>query len=208
MISFKRWLSEAAYAGTNEMDSKIDYLYGKAKYAVKIAQMYVEKAPGANKDILKDVTTIAPLNQAVFGLYNSSENDAIIGPQLAEKIKFKFGSQDINSINSLKKLPLSVVRQYIPDLDPRQFVPTSVIHVNVGNIVGRFGDTKEAVIEIASTIVHEATHSFEYRNAKAVGGRVPKLTEINPEKAEAACREWATLNWKLIQASIPELKTM
>jgi hypothetical protein len=206
MKSFKKWLYEATYAGTDEMESKIDFLYDKAKYAVKIAQMYVQKAPGANREILKDVTTIAPLNQAVFGLYNSSENDAIIGPQMAEKIKFKFGPQDINSSKNIKKLPLSVVKQYVPDLDPKQFIPTSVIHVNVNNIVSKFGDSREAVIEIASTIVHEATHSWEYRNSNVAAGQSPKLTETNPEKAEADCRKWANDNWKIIQNSFPQLR--
>lgn len=205
MTSFRKWLFEVVYAGTDEMESKIDMLYDKAKYAIKVAQMYVQKAPGANREILRDVTTVAPLNQAVFGLYNSAENNAIIGPTLANRIKFMFGKDAIKSTENLKKLPLSVVRQYVPDLDPKQFAPTSVIHVNVQNIVKRFGDSKDAVIEIASTIVHEATHSWEFRNAKVSGSQKPNLTEAGPEKAEADCRKWANDNWESIKRSIPQL---
>ena len=62
----------------------------------------------------------------------------------------------------------------------------------------KYGDSKEAVIEIASTIVHEATHSIEFQSTG-------KTNEIGPQNAERKFIDWVSKNWKTITQRIPQL---
>lgn len=181
--------------GTDEVVSQIDALYDKAKYAIKLVQLY-SKATG--KGILKNISTVAPLASGVYGLYNSGENRKVIGPAAANKIKFKFG-QDAVRGTDVQHLANTVIKQYIPDIDERQIAPSDVIHVNVRRIVSEFGDTPKAVLEIASTIVHEATHEIEFQTT----GRTD---ETGPKKAESEFHKWASDNWNMVVSQIPQLK--
>jgi len=185
--------------GTDEVQSKIDGLYDKAKYAIKIAQMYVKSSPDPEvRNLLKNISTIAPLNSSgIYGLYNSSENKAVIG-RPANRTRFMFG-QNMIAQNNLQKLPVDVIRQYMPDVDPNQIKPSDVIHVNVHDIVSKFGDSMEAVLEIASTIIHEATHDFNYRNT----GQSP---EKDSKDAETAFMLWVKNNMDKIYATVPQLR--
>lgn len=180
--------------GTDEVFSQIDTMYDKAKYAIKLVQMY---SKATNQRILHNISTIAPLNSGVYGLYNSGENKKIIGPAAASKIKFKFGQNALQNQN-LHKLPQSVIKQHIPDIDEKQIAPSDVIHVNVRKIVAEMGDTPAAVVEIASTIIHEAIHEIEFQTTG-------KTDEIGPKKAEDAFRKWTTANWKTVTLRIPQL---
>jgi hypothetical protein len=193
MLEFKKWLSEGT-VGTDEVSSQIDQLYNKAKYAIKLVQLY---SRATNQRLLHNISTIAPLNSGVYGLYNSGENKRVIGPMAANKIKFKFG-QDALLNQNIQKLPLYVIKQHIPDIDERQLSPTDVIHVNVGKIVRELGDTREAVIEIASTIVHEATHEIEFQSRG-------KTDEMGPKKAEQDFKTWLNANWSLVLSKIPQI---
>lgn len=193
MLEFKKWLSEGV-VGTEDVNSQIDQLYDKAKYAIKLVQLY---GRSTNQRILHNISTIAPLNSGVYGLYNSGENKRVIGPSAANKIKFKFGQNALQNQN-IQTLPQQVIKQYIPDIDERQIAPSDVIHVNVGRIVRELGDTREAVIEIASTIVHEATHEIEFQYKG-------KTDENGPRKAERDFRNWISSNWSLVLSKIPQL---
>jgi PBP1b-binding outer membrane lipoprotein LpoB len=150
--------------------------------------------------ILHNVSTIAPLNQGVYGLYNSAENKKVIGPAVANKIKFKFNQNTLNQ-TTLDKLPNNVIKQHLPDIDINQIKPSVVIHVNVNKIVRELGDTKEAVIEIASTIIHEATHDLEYQSTG-------KTNEVGPKNAESKFRYWVNKNWNFIVSKIPQLSNL
>lgn len=193
MLQFKKWLTEGV-VGTEEVNSQIDHLYNKAKYAIKLVQLY---GRSTNQRILHNISTIAPLNSGVYGLYNSGENKRVIGPAAANKIKFKFGQEALQNQN-IHKLPQHVIKQYIPDIDERQLASTDVIHVNVGKIIRELGDTKEAVLEIASTIVHEATHEMEFQTKG-------KTDENGPKKAERDFKAWVSGNWSLVLSKIPQL---
>jgi hypothetical protein len=193
MISFIEWLG--ATVGTENVESKIDHLYDKAKFAIKIVQIYSKEN---RLNLLKNISTIAPLNSGVYGLYNSAENKKVIGPSVANKIKFKFGNNLVQQ-NNVQKLPNAVIKQHIPDIDTNHLVPSDVIHVNVQKIVKELGDTRQALIEIASTIVHEATHEIEFQNTG-------KTDEIGPKKAEEAFKSWAEKNWGRISSLIPQIK--
>jgi hypothetical protein len=193
MIGFIEWMGESV-VGTDQVFSQIDTLYDKAKYAVKLVQLYGRET---RQRILNNISTIAPLNSGVYGLYNSGENKRVIGAAAANKIKFKFGEDALRNQN-LQKLPQSVIKQYVPDIDESQIAPSDVIHVNVRKIVAEMGDTKEAVVEIASTIIHEATHEIEFH---ASG----KTDETGPKMAEQKFRQWVGANWKNVVLRIPQL---
>lgn len=193
MIGFRKWMLEST-VGNDEVFSQIDSLYDKAKYAIKLVQMY---GKSTNQRILNNISTIAPLNSGVYGLYNSGENRRVIGPAAANKIKFKFG-QDALQNQNLQKLPQHVIKQYVPDVDESQIAPSDVIHVNVRRIVAEMGDTPAAVVEIASTIIHEATHEIEF-HAKG------KTDETGPKLAEDKFRQWVNANWRTVVVRIPQL---
>jgi hypothetical protein len=193
MGHFKSWLCENSTVGTENVDSKIDYLYDKAKYAIKLVQLYSRSTGQA---LLNNISTIAPLQSGVYGLYNSSENRKVIGPAVANKIRFKFNQPMMQQ--NLQRLPNSVIKQYFPDIDENQIVPSDVIHVNVSRIVREMGDTKEAVLEIASTIVHEATHELEFQSKG-------KTDEVGPKKAEELFKNWVRSNWNIVVSKIPQL---
>lgn len=195
MKRFIEWMPNTA--GTDNVESKIDYLYNKAKFAIKIVQIYSKEN---RLGLLKNISTIAPLNSGVYGLYNSGENKKIIGPKIANQIKFKFGNNLIQQ-DKINKLPNAVVKQYIPDIDENQLIPSDVIHVNVQRIVRELGDSKEAIIEIASTIIHEATHSIEFQ-------KFGKTDEKNPKQAELNFKSWVSSNWPRITNLIPQLKNI
>jgi hypothetical protein len=195
MKNFKEWMNTV---GTDIVDDRqIDSIYNKAKYSVKLVQLY-SKLTG--QKILNNISTIAPLSQGVYGLYNSSENKKVIGPSVANKVKFKFGQSMIDQ-NKLNTLPNVVIKQHIPDIDINQIKPSVVIHVNVQKIVRELGDTKNAVIEIASTIIHEATHDLEYQSTG-------KTNEVGPKNAEAKFKDWVNKNWSLILTRIPQLSNL
>lgn len=180
--------------GTDDVNSQIDALYDKAKYAVRLVQLY---SSSTKKGILKNISTIAPLHAGVYGLYNSRENKKVIGPAASNKIKFKFGQEFMNSTN-LQNLPNAVIKKYIPDIDEGQLTPSDVIHVNVKRIVAELGDSFQSVLEIASTIVHEATHELEFQ-------KFGKTDENGPRRAEAEFKAWVASNRQLVLSRIPQI---
>lgn len=199
-MRFRTWIEQNTL-GTDEVASQIDGLYDKAKYAIKIAQMYVKSSSDPKtKNLLKNISTIAPLNSGVYGLYNSAENKAVIGRPAAQT-RFTFDPKLIAQQNNMQKLPIEVIKQYLPDIDPNQIKPSDVIHVNVLKIVSNLGDSMEAILEIASTIVHEATHEMEYR-------LYGKTDENGPKAAEKAFISWARNNWSRIVSYIPQLSNL
>jgi hypothetical protein len=206
MRKFTEWMAQNRTLGTDEVDSQIDRFYDKAKYAIKIVQIYVKSSPDPKKrNLLKNISTIAPIGSNVYGLYNSGENKAVIGKPTANTTRFKFGASELGNADDIQKLPVSVIRKYIPDIPPDQIKPSDVIHVNVQNIVSKLGDTADAVLEIASTIVHEATHNMEYRSSQSAK---PSLGETNPKNAEVQFMSWAKDNWNSILSAIPQLRTV
>lgn len=200
-LSFTQWLKnksliEMSTLGTEFVDERqIDAAYDKAKLSVKLVQLYQKMT---NQKILNNISTIATLQQTAYGLYNSGENKKVIGPNIANKIRMKFG-QDIISQNKINNIPSVVIKQYFPEIQPHEIQPSDVIRVNVQKIIAQFGDSLEAVLEIASTIVHEATHEIERETTG-------KTSEIGPQAAEKKFINWFQTNKNLILQRIPELK--
>ena len=196
-LSFRSWLEQNT-VGTEEVDSRqLDAAYDKAKYAVRLVRLYDKMT---NQKLLTNISTIATLSQGVFGLYNSGENKKVIGPAAAAKLRMRFG-QDVMANNTLNRLPTVVIKQYVPDIDERQIQPSDVIHVNVQKHLAAHGDSMAAILEIASTIVHECTHELEMQ---ATG----RTSEAKPQAAERAFMTWVQKNWQTIRTQIPELTTL
>ena len=193
--SFIEWISEQSTVGTEFVDEQqIDAAYGKAKLSVRLVRLY-DKA--TNQSLLKNISTIATLTSGAYGLYSSSENKKVIGPQVVNRLKMKFGD-DIMSTNKLNTVPNAVIKKYIPDIDERMIQPSDVIRVNIQKHLATHGDSLEAILEIASTIVHECTHELELQTTGIT-------SEIGPVAAERKFMTWFKSNWNLVRQQIPEL---
>jgi len=212
--SFKEWLStnkmhvEAITLGTEEVDeSQIDSAYQNAKYAVQLVKLYDLTLPKGRK-LLANISTIATLNQGVYGLYNSKENKEVILNQLAikpeqlNKIKMTFGQDAIGKENIdglprdvVKGVSLNVIKKYIPEINVSAFSPSSVIHVNVQKHLQTHKDPTSSIIELASTIVHEATHELDFTNTNAT-------SESSATAAEGKFKNWVKNNWNTITQKI------
>lgn len=189
-ISFKTWL-EINTVGTKEVDeSKLDALYDKAKISVKLVQMFNEK-------LLYNINTIIPLQSGVYGLYNSAKNQKVIDKQEAEKIRLKFGN-DVIQKHQIDMVPNVVLKQKIPNLDLNKIYPSDTIEINVSRILKELGNTKRAVIEIASTIVHEATHENELQTKGST-------SEIGPKAAEIQFMNWIKANKATVDNMLRDL---
>lgn len=196
--SFKTWLLEQSTIGTEFVDERqIDSIYAKAKLSVRLVRLY-DKA--TSQTLLKNISTIATLTSGAYGLYSSSENKKVIGSQVVNKLKMKFGD-DIMSTNKLNTVPNAVIKRYIPDIDERMLQPSDVIRVNVQKHLATHGDSLEAILEIASTIVHECTHEIELQTTGTT-------SEIGPVAAEKKFMAWFKSNWNFIRQQIPELASL
>ena len=188
-----------ATIGTELMDERaIDAVYDKAKYSVRLAQMY-DKTKSDKDKLLLNISTIATLDQGVYGLYNSAENKKVIDQSTLGRLRMVFGD-DIISNHKLDALPMSVVRQAIkqhaPDLDVRKIKVANPIHVNVRQHLAKHGDTLEAVLELASTIIHEARHDWERQN-------YGKTDESGPRMEEGKFMGWWNKNRDSITRQMP-----
>lgn len=198
MGKFLDYINEQSTIGTEFVDERqIDAAYDKSKYAVKLVQIYSQMT---GQKLLNNISTISTLNQGVYGLYNSGENKKIIGNQVANKIKMTFGD-DVIQGQKLDKVPNAVIKKYIPDIDMKHLQPSDVIRVNVQKHIAAHGDTLETVIEIASTIVHEATHEIELQTTG-------QTNETGPENASKQFLSWVKSNWNTIIQRIPDLNKL
>lgn len=198
MGKFLEYINEQSTIGTEFVDERqIDAAYDKSKYAVKLVQIYSQMT---GQKLLNNISTISTLNQGVYGLYNSGENKKIIGNQVANKVKMTFGD-DVIQGQKLDQVPNAVIKKYIPDIDLKHLQPSDVIRVNVQKHIAAHGDTLETVIEIASTIVHEATHEIELQTTG-------QTNETGPENASKQFLSWVKSNWNTIIQRIPDLNKL
>lgn len=207
MIRYKFWKELQEYSstlGTEFVDeSQIDAVYDKAKYAVKLVQLYDETLPKDQK-LLLNISTIATLNQGVYGMYASTEDKKFLGQQALAKLRLRFGNEAVQKASqdgSLNRLPVIVLKHYAPEIDTSQIKSSDIIHVNVRQHLMKHGDSLNAILEIASTIVHECTHELE-RQLKG------STSEAGPVVAERVFMGWVGQNWQKILARIPQLGSM
>ena len=201
-MNFKKWFNENITLGTELVDeTQIDAVYNKAKYAVKLVQMYDQTLP-KDQRLLPNISMIANLSLRpdVLGLFNSKENKKVLSAMAAQKIKMKFDPQTLKN-TPIDKIPEVIIKKYIPELGPNDIQQSDVIHVDVKNILRRYGDTPEAIIQIASTIVHECTHEIE----RELTGSTKDGPGTAVEIAETKFRKWVETNKKSISQRIPQI---
>jgi len=202
MKTFLEWIMrlEQTTLGTEIVDERqIDAAYDKAKYAVKLVQLYDQTLPKDQK-LLLNISTIATLNKGVYGMYSSAEDKKVIGASALSKIKMKFGDDAIYS-HKIEKLPATIIKKYIPDIDMNQIKSSDVIRINVHQHLQKHGDSLECVLELASTIVHECTHELERQ-------KTGTTSEVGPVHAEKVFMDWVRKNWKTITSKIPQLSSI
>jgi len=195
MLNFKKWIENTTLGTENVDESQIDRIYDKAKVSVKLVQLYGRET---NQKILNNISTVANLASGAYGLYNSKYNKKVINQNAMNKIRFKFG-EDIIKNNKINNVPEAVIRKYIPDISDNEVQQSDVIYVNVSRIISEFGDTGRAVLEIASTIVHEATHEKE-REEKGY------TNETGPVMAEKKFLNWFKSNQNRLLTLFPQIK--
>jgi len=196
-MNFKKWIENNFILPGEEVDeSQIDSIYDKAKYAVRMVRLYDESNP---IKFLQDISTIANLSSGAYGLYTSSENNKIIDPSLRNNLRIKF-KRDVFNDDNVKKSSIAVLSKYIPEVK-NKIKPSDIIHVNVARILKELGDNVNSIIEIASTIIHEATHVIEQETTGSTN-------EAGPLNNEKKFKAWVKTNWNLILQRIPELKSI
>lgn len=195
-MRFKVWLEVVSGTlGTELVDeSQIDSVYDKAKISVKLVQLYAREN---RLKLLNNISTIANLSSGAYGLYNSANNKKVINQMAMQKIRFKFGD-DVFKSNKINSIPKVVIKKYVPDVQELDIQPSDVIYVNVSRIIREFGDTSQAILQIASTIVHEATHEKE-REEKG------STSEVGPVMEEKKFLNWFKTNKVRLIQKFPQL---
>jgi hypothetical protein len=198
MLGFRTWLEQ--YQDEEAVDERqVDAIYDKTRYAIQMVRLYDQTLPREQR-LLKNISTVANLVSGAYGLYNSGENHKTISPNLRNKIRMKFG-EDYILKHGLSNTPKVVLQQYFPDMQEDDIKEGDVIHVNVSRIVRELGDTLQAIIEIASTVVHEATHELE-RETKG------STSEVGPVDAERKFKMWVKSNLQTIMQKVPQLRNL
>jgi len=167
---------------------QLDQLFSKAHIATDIVNLY-------NPRILDNIAVIANLSSGAYGVYNSGENNKIIPPDV-EKNLIYYGR--INKKN-LNNIPKKTLQQYYPNLPSNAIKESDTIHVNVRRIVQEAGNDFEAIMEIASTIIHESVHSNEYQ-------QFGRTSEAGPVAAEHAFMQWVIQNKNMLISKFPQLE--
>jgi len=195
-MRFKIWLETVAGTlGTEIVDaSQINSVYDKAKISVQLVQLYARE--NRNK-LLNNISTIANLSSGAYGLYNSANNKKVINQNALQKIRLKFGD-DIFKNNKINNIPEVVIRKYITEIQDIDVQQSDVIYINVRRIIKELGDTSQAILEIASTIVHEATHEKE-REEKG------NTNETTPVMEETKFLNWFKINRLRLIQKFPQL---
>jgi len=172
MGSFREFLQ-----GQNIDESQIDAIYNKAHIAVELAKIYDRTVD--RRDLLNNIAVIANLAAGAYGVYNSGENRKIMQPQLQQSLIYygKVTPQNLNNI------PKATIKKYYPQIKDDQIKNTDTIHVNIRRILNELPNDEDRIMEIASTILHEATHEWERENQGVT-------SEVGPLKTEAAFKAW------------------
>lgn len=195
-MNFKNWLNfTETTLGTEDVDaSQIESLYGKARQSVELAREYDETMP-PDQQVLRDVSTIANLaTGAAYGIFMSGETSKAIGQDVTNNLKLIYPNDPMLG-RKVQKLPkatiLKTLQQKNVNVNAKDIMPSDVIRVDIRRHLAKYGDTPAAVIEIASTIIHEATHVKQFEDE----GHTEDGAGTRVEQAEAAFKNWVKLNW-------------
>lgn len=187
MLKFNEFLQTFLSKDYDVSFDEIENLYDKAHIAIQIVRMY-------NPNFLLNISTIANLSTGAYGLYNSGENKKILPPDVEQRLIY-YGKLNKNNIGNI---PSVTLKKYFPEIDERKIKKGDTIRINVKRILSQSKTNLEAVLHIASTIIHESTHEIE-RETKG------KTFETGPEGEEKKFMQWAQMNMDKILHSFPEL---
>lgn len=200
-LDFSKWLMalESSTVGTEEVNAQqVISTYNRVKDSIEIVRMYDQTLPDDRK-LLKNISTIVNLSSgAAFGMFINTDNNNVIGQDVMQKIQSIYPNDPIIG-KKVQKLSRKEILDHLPEdlkkqIDPRKIQPSDVIKINVRGHLQKYGDSPAAIIEIASTIVHESTHVIEYvEKGETFDGPGTMV-----EKAEDAFKSWAKQNWPII----------
>ena len=178
---FKEWLQKLD-------QQQINAIYDKAHIAVEIAQQYAkERQP----DLLANVTTIANLSTGAYGLYNTADNQKKLPPNTERWLVYQGVKKE-----DIPKLPNIILQKW--GVDPKQVQIGNTIHVNVKRILSQSRNDLDAVLQISSTMIHEAVHQKEQE-------MTGQSNENGPKERENDFMMWAKQNMQKILKSYPDL---
>jgi hypothetical protein len=169
-------------------ERQIDQLYSKAHIATEIVNLY-------NPRILDNIAVIANLASGAYGVYNSGENQKVIPPEVQNNLIY-YGR--VNK-QQLDNIPKKTLQQYYPNIPANSIRESDTIRVNVRRIMQEKGSDFEAILEIAATIIHEATHEIERET-------MGTTSEAGPVAAEHKFTQWAMQNKNMLMSRFPELQ--
>lgn len=178
-MQFKEWLQ-------HQVDERqIDSIYDKGHIAVKIVNLY-------NSKILENITTIANLASGAYGLYNSGDSKKQLPPNTERWLVY-------NGINKdrIGLIPNIILNKW--GVDPKSVKIGDTIHINVHRILNQSRSHYEAILQLASTIIHEATHSIERETTGT-------SSEDGPKRAEHQFMDWVGRNSAKLLQMFPELR--
>src|SRR5581483_11954454 len=188
MRSFREFVSSLSYPAKPIDESQIDTIYSKSKISVELVRWY-------NPRLLDTISTIANLATGVYGIFNSGENQRQLPPDVEQNLIY-YGHV---SKGNIRNIPKKTLMQYYPNVKEDQIRDGYTVHVNVRRILRESKSDFEAVIQIASTIVHESTHKTDFQNT----GKAP---EGNAYGAERQFMDWVRRNMQAILSKYPDLK--
>jgi hypothetical protein len=194
-MKFKKWLEQSTIGTEDVNSSQVESIYGKVKQSIDLVKMYDRQT---RLNLLVNISTIANLaSGSAYGVFMSAENRKAIGPDVAKNIQVVYPN-DPSLAQKIQKLSKHTLLQYLvkhdPSIDPKKIIPSDVIHVDVKKHLQKYGDSPAAIIEIASTIVHEATHVKQYEDE----GHTEDGPGTEVEQAEASFKNWVKQNWQSI----------
>jgi len=172
--TFEEWMARKEH----KVDERqIDMFYDKAHIAVELVNEY-------DPDLLSRVSTIANLASGAYGLYNSGEANKELPPDVKRWLIYRGVKED-----QIGRVPQLILKKW--GVDPKQIEIGDTIHVNVRRILSQSKNDIDAVLQIGSTIVHEATHEKEREFTGT-------SSETGPKIAEQKFMQWASQNMRRI----------
>ena len=182
-MRFREWLN-LKDTSVNQQD--IDTIYDHCKISVQLVRMY-------RPELLYNINTIANLASGAFGLYASAENTNILDPSTEQRLIYR--TQGKMTLHQIRTLPQKILKQSFPDLKQGELKSGNTIHVNVRKILAQSKNDLDAVLQIASTICHEAQHVKDHEETGY-------SSETAPMAVEQKFMAWAQQNLDKIRQQI------
>jgi hypothetical protein len=161
----------------NQSGLNVALNYDKANLAVQLVNEY-------NSDILRNVSTIVPLSGSAYGVYMNSENSKNIPEDMRMVFRSSMNDQQINMTPKATLIEYFKRFEGRPGMENYNFnqLENSIdindtIHVNVEKIKSSIASEYYQVLEVASTIIHEATHANQMEEFGDDGEGVPESEE-------------------------------